>query len=110
MPDSRLHLRDPVLPWALTAVVVSLGLHCFVWIAARMLVQSDLDAALEETRTQIGLALGWLIASLAFWSLFPPRHRGTAFFQTLLCVAALAVFGSLIAYVRVHLAVNRERK
>ncbi len=104
MPDSRLHLRDPALPWALTAVVMSLSLHCLVWIAARMLVQNDLDTALEETRTQIGLALSWLIATLAFWCLFPPKTRVSALMSSLFCVVLLAFLGSLIAYIRVHLS------
>lgn len=108
MPDKRLRLRDPVLPWALTAVVVSLSLHALVWIAARMLVQVDLDLAFEETRIQFGLALSWLIASLAFWSLFPPQNRVSAFLSSLFCVVLLALLGSLIAYVRVHLSEGLE--
>ena len=91
--NARLSLRQPVVRWMITAALSALCLHGACWFVAR-LVFAD-PQAIAETQRQMGIALAWMVGSLALWRISAPPSRLHAILTTLLCALFVTGLGSV---------------
>ncbi len=91
--SGKLSLRQPVARWMVTAALAALCLHGACWFVTR-LIAADPEAV-GETQRQMGIALAWMVGSLALWRIATPPSRLHAILIILVCAVFVTGLGSV---------------